>query len=119
MAGGILLQLLVTVILEPISSDEKRGVASDAAPTGAAHCEQNLAEAGSSLSHLAQRAGSGAAHSGQNFARGGASCWQRGHCMALVIAQAPTATCLTRPAGGPRVRATGGDSNGGFHPDRW
>jgi len=79
----ILLQLLVTVILEPISSDEKRGVASDAAPTGAAHCEQNLAEAGSSLSHLAQRAGSGAAHSGQNFARGGASCWQRGHCMAL------------------------------------
>jgi hypothetical protein len=63
------------------TGEAKRGVASDEAPTGAAHCGQNLAAAGNSLSHLAQCAGSGVAHSGQNLARGGAWCWQRGHCM--------------------------------------
>lgn len=64
------------------AGEAKRGAASDEAPTGAAHCGQNLAATGSSLSHLPQRAGSAVAHSGQNLARLGASCWQRGHCTA-------------------------------------
>ncbi len=63
------------------AGEANRGAALGKASTGPAHCGQNLAPAGNSLSHLPHRPGSGAAHSGQNLARGGASCWQRGHCM--------------------------------------